>query len=528
MEEREWKGGRGQMRNRKKALTRKGKIMAALAVVITFVFVLAWHQMRNAQAYGTYDTGGNKHFVDGHLTVTINGPDGKSDSLTMYVHSDDYEKNKNVSGATFKKSQHPYTISHYSGGYGSYSLQINGNENRATIWSEKNSRNNYTLLTIPIKYYLPAHEQHRSWDHVTVNKPISVNPDEDITFYCGGNDGFWDSSEHSSQGDWRYINIHISTALVGTSSTNNKTDANPDGGWRTYDWCSINLNLEKAGRSIYFNGNGGTGADVTWYYTDGDNFSFPTVSRRGYTLDGWLDQETGWMSNTGWLVCNNYAEIAQWTANSYNIYYDGNGEDSGWVSDGTATYDLNYTFATNGYKKKGYSFVGWSTDKYATTAQYSPGQTITWTDIDGMTLYAIWSKSSYEVSFDGNGASGGKKTADLKYGQDDKLPANTFERPGYTFMGWSENPDAVKPKYTDGQTVNTLCDAGKTYELYAVWKKTDGSFDTHNIIHDDGMFNGSIELEGQNGTGFSRDHIDSEYGRIDKDGQPGYFTNRYK
>lgn len=281
------------MRNRKKALTRKGKIMVALAVVITFVFVLAWHQMRNVQAYGTYDTGGNKHFVDGHLTVTVNGPDGKSDSLTMYVHSDDYEKNKNVSGATFKKSQHPYTISHYSGGYGSYSLQIKGNENRATIWSEKNSRNNYTLLTIPIKYYLPAHEQHRSWDHVTVNKPISVNPDEDITFYCGGNDGFWDSSEHSSQGDWRYINIHISTALVGTSSTNNKTDANPDGGWRTYDWCSINLNLEKAGRSIYFNGNGGTGADVTWYYTDGDNFSFPTVSRRGYTLDGWLDQETG-------------------------------------------------------------------------------------------------------------------------------------------------------------------------------------------------------------------------------------------
>ena len=91
-------------------------------------------------------------------------------------------------------------------------------------------------------------------------------------------------------------------------------------------------------------------------------------------------------------------------------------------------------------------------------------------------------------------------------------------------MGWSENPDEVKPKYTDGQTVNTLCDAGKTYELYAVWKKTDGSFDTHNIIHDDGMFNGSIELEGQNGTGFSRDHVDSEYGRIDKDGQPGYFN----
>ena len=27
--------------------------------------------------------------------MNINGPNGKSDSLTMYIHSDEYEKNKN-------------------------------------------------------------------------------------------------------------------------------------------------------------------------------------------------------------------------------------------------------------------------------------------------------------------------------------------------------------------------------------------------------------------------------------------------
>ena len=70
------------------------KIVAAL-VVTTFVSVLTWHQMKNAYAYKTYNTGGNKHFVDGHLTVNMTGPNGKSDSLTMYIHSDDYEKNKN-------------------------------------------------------------------------------------------------------------------------------------------------------------------------------------------------------------------------------------------------------------------------------------------------------------------------------------------------------------------------------------------------------------------------------------------------
>ena len=121
-----------------------------------------------------------------------------------------------------------------------------------------------------------------------------------------------------------------------------------------------------------------------------------------------------------------------------------------------------------------------------------------------------------------------KKLENLAYGKDDRLPANTFQRAGYTFIGWSEDPDAIKPKYTDGQTVNTLCDAGQTYELYAIWKKSDGSFDLHNLIRDDAMFQGDVEIEGGNKTGFSRDHIDSEYGRIDKNNQPGYFTDRYK
>lgn len=56
--------------------------------------------------------------------------------------------------------------------------------------------------------------------------------------------------------------------------------------------------------------------------------------------------------NTGWLVCGNYTETAQWTANTYTVNYDGNGEDSGYVNDGTATYDRNYSFAENGYTKK--------------------------------------------------------------------------------------------------------------------------------------------------------------------------------
>ena len=87
------------MKNAKKILERKRKIVVVLVVMVSFVSVLAWYQMKKAHAYQSYNTGGNKHFKDGHLTVNINGPNGKSDSLTMYIHSDEYEKNKNVSGA---------------------------------------------------------------------------------------------------------------------------------------------------------------------------------------------------------------------------------------------------------------------------------------------------------------------------------------------------------------------------------------------------------------------------------------------
>ena len=96
-----------------------------MAVVISFASVIAWYTSMNAHAFGTYDAGGNKHFEEGHLTINMNGPDGKSDSLTMYIHSDDYAKNKKVSGKDFKKKQHNYTVTTFSGGGGDYSLTLN-------------------------------------------------------------------------------------------------------------------------------------------------------------------------------------------------------------------------------------------------------------------------------------------------------------------------------------------------------------------------------------------------------------------
>lgn len=51
-------------------------------------------------------------------------------------------------------------------------------------------------------------------------------------------------------------------------------------------------------------------------------------------------------------------------------------------------------------------------------------------------------------------------------------------------------------------------------------------FKTTNVTSDANMFKGATKLVGGNGTKYSADHIDKTYARIDKSGQPGYFTKK--
>lgn len=530
---------------KKRFLKSKGKIVVALVVVISFAAVLAWHQVQNTYAFSTYDAGGNKHFKDGHVTITINGPNGKKDKLVLYVFSKDYEKNKNVSGGTFKDSHHQYEISHYSGGNGDYKLQVNGTNNKVTIWSEKNSNNNYTLLTIPLKFYLPAHEQHCSQNYEIVDKPTAVNSNESITFYCGNDDGFWQNSYHSKNGDWKYINIHISTALVGlTASKNKMKNVNPNGEWKTYAWCSMDLNLEHTSGTLTFNGNGGQlrksendswSNSVSKQLNDRDQYGdFPEGRREGYELAGFYTNSYGregdWATES-WQFCDNYTIYAMWNPNSYSIEYDcGDGE--GTMSKTTATYDQTVTLNKCTFKKKGYKFAGWSkTD--GGSVDYADNASFTYKTADDITLYAVWEKDNFEVKFHGNGSSAANYTADLTYNKTVNLPKNIFERLGYTFIGWAEKDESEKEvpeevKYTDGQAVKDLCEPGDTCHLYALWKKTDGSFETQNIIHDENMFLGDINIVGGNGTEYSQSNIDSKAAKIDTTDDPGYFTKRYE
>lgn len=232
-----------------------------------------------------------------------------------------------------------------------------------------------------------------------------------------------------------------------------------------------------------------------------------------------------------WQFCGTWTVYAIWKPKTYSISYDA-GDGDGDMSETSATYNKTVTLSQNKFTRKGYKFLGWSLKNDGSSVDYQNGASFTYDKADDITLYAVWEKDNYEVKFHGNGSSATDYTRNLPYNKTTNLPENVFERPGYTFMGWApeEELDRYKviPKYTNGAEVKDLCEPGETCNLYAIWRKTDGSFETKNIIHDDKMFFGDVNITGGNGTEYDQGMYDSKAAKIDKENDPGYFTDRYK
>ncbi len=106
-------------------------------------------------------------------------------------------------------------------------------------------------------------------------------------------------------------------------------------------------------------------------------------------MDGWM-KDTNWMSNTGWLVCDNYTETAQWTANTYTVSYDGNGEDSGCDMMVQQRTTRITALLTMDIQKKVMPLLDGVKIKHAARARYSPGEMITWSNrADKLTLCCL-------------------------------------------------------------------------------------------------------------------------------------------
>lgn len=283
--------------------------------------------------------------------------------------------------------------------------------------------------------------------------------------------------------------------------------------------------------TVAYNANGGWGEPGAQTKTYGSllYLSNTVPSRTGYSFAYWTgDNNVGsYAPGAAYGADFNGGTVtmyAQWSANQYTVSYNANGG-SGNMSSDTATYDSAFSIKSNAFTRTGYEFVGWN-DKADGTGNNWTGWSGTWTRTSGLTVYAQWKAVNYTIKYDANGGTGsmGNQTAQRDIALN--LSANNFARPTYTFLGWSKDKDAATASYANGQSVTNIGPANETVTLYAVWKKTDASFDTLTIIHDENMFTGDGKLVGGAGTTYDKNNVDSKYAHVDDANNPGYFTRR--
>ena len=121
-----------------------------------------------------------------------------------------------------------------------------------------------------------------------------------------------------------------------------------------------------------------------------------TVSRTGYTFDGWKLNTTIITETTNVSTASDHTLIAQWTPNTYTLTFNANG---GSVTSETKKVTYNSTYGELPTPERpGYTFTGW---KDALNNTYSETDTVTITA--NTELIAQWTADNYTVTFNPNG-----------------------------------------------------------------------------------------------------------------------------
>ena len=291
------------------------------------------------------------------------------------------------------------------------------------------------------------------------------------------------------------------------------------------------------GYTVRFTGNGATGGntpDQAFQYNIGQNLHRNGFTRDGYTFTGWKradnQQAYGdgqWVNNLTTQPDGIVTMVAQWSANEAHIRYNPNppaGKTTG--GNGTPNWD-GHTGDTpaiggNGWTIDGYTFAGWTTSPDGGGTKYAPGAS--WTANGTLTLYAQWTPGQAGLTYDGNGATGGK--TDPQTGKTDEkinVRDNGFTRDGYTFVTWNTQA-GCKGKAVNPGDEWTLQGSST---LYACWAGTAQTL----AYHGNGATGGNTAVQSgktgdeltTNANGFTRDGYTFVEWNTKADGTGGHY-----
>ena len=169
---------------------------------------------------------------------------------------------------------------------------------------------------------------------------------------------------------------------------------------------------------------------------------------------------------------------------SYKVSYNANGG-SGAPSTQTKYHGKTLTLSNTKPTRTGYAFKGWATSAsggvaYASGASYTTNAAIT--------LYAVWQKITYTVSYNANGGSGAPSNQTKTYGVNLTLSSSKPTRASYvdengstvsyTFKGWATSASSSTVAYKAGATYT----ANASITLYAIWQVTTTAM-TYDIVY---------------------------------------------
>ena len=171
--------------------------------------------------------------------------------------------------------------------------------------------------------------------------------------------------------------------------------------------------------------------------------------------------------------------IAQWQPNKYYIKFNPNGgKFDNDISNDTMTTYYNSSLSTDSIFNKyacsriGYKFNHWNLEKDGTGTIVNTINNLTTEKEKVITLYAQWTPITYNIKYDGNGAtSGSMSNSNHTYDVSKALTANGYTRTGYTFNGWNTKADGSGTAYSNQQSVRNLANTQDArITLYAQWK----------------------------------------------------------
>ncbi|MDR0569953.1 MAG: InlB B-repeat-containing protein, partial [Clostridiales Family XIII bacterium] len=149
---------------------------------------------------------------------------------------------------------------------------------------------------------------------------------------------------------------------------------------------------------------------------------------------------------------------------SYTVSYDANG---GWGAPApqTKNHGAVLTLSLAAPTRAGHEFLGWSESAAAGSPSYQGGGL--YSADASATLYAVWFKTEFAVTYDANGGAGAPAPQTKRRGEPLVLSETVPARGGWVFLGWSADPSAAEAEWQAGGVYRREADAA----LHAVWTR---------------------------------------------------------